>query len=136
MKTKKSVEKKIIFLYVWAVGIILLGLLFNYFNIGKSSFAGFYSLGTWLIYTGFISFIIASFKSFSKRKRTVDERMLFVASKANRIVFLSLVIIAFIIMIIDGISPITMPYHLFMSYLISALLLVYIVSYKILLRFY
>lgn len=62
--------------------------------------------------------------------------MEFVAAKALRITFLSLLITSFITMVIDGIKAITIPYHMFMSYLICGLLIIYLVTYKILLRFY
>jgi hypothetical protein len=51
--------------------------------------------------------------------------MQFVATKAMRLTFLCLIITAFIIMVIDGIRPIVIPYYMFMSYLISGLLAVY-----------
>lgn len=62
--------------------------------------------------------------------------MEFIVAKADRITFLCLFLVAFVIMIFDGIRPITTPYYLFMSYLVCGLLLVYISSYKILSRFY
>ncbi len=121
--------------YSFGIVAIVLGVVLNHFDVGTASFAGFGSVGTWLICIGFLSLIISTFAVVVQKKRVVDERMLFVAAKANRIVFLSLVIIAFIVIVIDGIRPITMPYYLFMSYLVCVLMLVYFVSYKLLLRF-
>jgi len=72
----------------------------------------------------------------SKKKRLVDERMEFVASKASRITFIIIILAAFIIMVIDGLKPIVVPYSYFMSYFICGIVLANLVSYKILLRFY
>ena len=60
--------------------------------------------------------------------------MLFVASKASRITFLAVITFAFIVMITDGITPLQVSYSMFMSYLICGMMLVYFVSYKILLK--
>jgi len=122
--------------YSFSLGMIILGLIFNLLNIGINEFVGFNSVGSWLIYIGFLGIIIITFKLFINKKRVVDERMIFVANKAMRITFLFLVIFGFIIIVLDGIKSITVPYHLFMSYLICGLMLVYFISYKILLRFY
>ncbi|MBU0627695.1 MAG: hypothetical protein KKC75_00775 [Nanoarchaeota archaeon] len=130
-----SKNKKIVFMYVWSVILIALGLIFNYFKLGLRAFAGFSSLGSWLIYIGFIGLILSSIKSVWKSKRKVDERMIYISSKANRVIFLSIVLISFIVMIVDGIKPITIPYYLFMSYFVMGLLIIYYVSYKILLKY-
>ena len=125
-------------MYSIALVWIMLGLLFNHFNLGVSNFQIYGSVGNWLVYIGFIGLIIATVKLIfiAKKRKTIDERMEFVATKANRVTFLCLIIAAFVIMIIDGIKPITMPYHLFMSYLVCGILIVYFISYKVLLRFY
>jgi hypothetical protein len=60
--------------------------------------------------------------------------MYFLANKANRITFLATIMIAFIIMIIDGIKTITVPYGLFMSYFICGITLFHLMTYKILLK--
>ena len=57
-------------------------------------------------------------------------------SRGEKRVLVVFVAAAFVIMIIDGIEPITMPYHLLMSYLVSGLLAFYFISYRILLRRY
>lgn len=131
-------KTRVTIMYSIAVVWIMLGLLLNHFNLGSSDFQIYGSVGNWLIYIGFIGLIIATVRLIfiSKKRKTVDERMYFVAAKALRIAFLCLFIVAFIIMIIDGIKPITTPYHLFISYLVCIILIVYIISYKILLRFY
>lgn len=121
--------------YGFAVIVIIIGLILNYANLG-GSFLGFSSIGSWLIYIGFVMIAIVSLQVILNKKRVVDERMVFVADKANRIAFLALIIAAFVIMIIDGIRPITIPYHMFMAYLVCGILVVYVIAYKILLRYY
>jgi len=130
-------EKKVrsMLKFGWSLGAIILGLLFNQLNIGSTTFSGFDSVGTYLTYIGFLGLVIAGISEFWKKKKVVDERMEYVASKAMRITFVFSIIATFVIIIIDGINPITMPYHLFISYLICGILLVYIALYSILLRF-
>ena len=134
MEIESGTRAKLI--YGIASSMLILGLLLNYFNLGTSNFAGFSSVGNWLIYVAFVGLMLGTVIAISKKKRTVDERMEFVAAKALRITFLSLLITSFITMTIDGIREITIPYHMFMSYLICGLLIIYFVTYKILLRFY
>ena len=134
---KKSKKDKITFMYMFAISIMVLGMLFNIFKLGRGAFSAFGSVGNWLIYIGFIGLIYATIRLiWQPKKRIIDERMEFVATKALRISFLVLVIFAFLIMIIDGIYRITMPYHLFMSYLVAGILAVYYIGYKILLKQY
>lgn len=116
--------------------MLILGALINHFNLGAGNFYVYGSVGTYLIYLGFIGLIIATLTEIRRREKIIDERMQFIATKAMRVTFLCLIIIAFIIIIIDGLKPITMPYHLFMSYIVSGMLAIYYISYKILLRFY
>jgi hypothetical protein len=71
-----------------------------------------------------------------RKDKIVDERMQFVATKALRSTFLSVIVAAFAIIVVDGIYPITMPYHLFMSYLVAGMLAAYYISYHVLLRRY
>jgi uncharacterized membrane protein len=132
---KNQIKSKEIYRYVFAVAVIIAGIILSYFNIGKE-FLGFNSVGSWLIYIGFIMIAVITLQLFMNKKRVVDERMMFVATKASRITFLGLIIVAFIIMIIDGIKTITIPYSIFMSYLICFLMIIYFISYKILLRKY
>jgi uncharacterized membrane protein len=121
--------------YSFAALLIVLGLAFNYFALGTKAFLGFGSLGNYLLYIGFVALIIVTIQAFWTRHRIVDERMLHVANKANRIAFLSLFILAFAIIIADGIRPISMPYHLFMAYFVCAILVVYMAAYRILLHY-
>ena len=132
---KNRLTTKELYRYGFALIVLVLGLLLSYFKIGNT-FLGFSSVGTWLIYIGFIMLAIITLQFFSNKKRIVDERMIFIANKAMRFTLLSLIIIAFIIIVIDGVNTITIPYHLFMAYLICLLLIIYVISYKILLRKY
>ena len=133
MKIKNKTKAKII--YGWAFALILVGLMLNYLDIGSPDFKIFGGVGNWLIYVGFIGLITVTARVLiKKRQKVVDERMEFIATKALRITFISLLLGSFIIMIIDGINKITLPYHMFMSYMICVLLVVYFISYKILLK--
>jgi hypothetical protein len=129
MKNKTRLGLK----YGFAVFLIIAGLILMYFEIGEE-FLGFSSVGSWLIYVGFVMLAIIILQLISNKKRIVDERMEFIATKAARITFLALIIFAFLIMIIDGIKPITMPYSYFMSYLISGIVFIYFISYQVLLK--
>lgn len=129
-------KTRVMIMYAIALAMLILGLLLDYFKIGSPNFQIFGSVGNWLIYIGFVGLIIATVRLIfiSKKKKAVDERMEFVATKALRITFLSLIIGAFIIMIIDGIKTITISYHMFMSYLVCIILVIYFIAYKILLK--
>ncbi|MFA7707923.1 MAG: hypothetical protein WCX73_03160 [Candidatus Pacearchaeota archaeon] len=118
--------------YAWVFGFILLGIILNYLNVGGSEFVGFTSVGSWLIYVGFMGVFIITLQTIFKKKRQTDERMEFIATKALKITFLFLIIGAFVLMIIDGIKTIIIPYHMFMSYMICVLLVIYFISYKFL----
>jgi hypothetical protein len=131
---KKSSPKKIAG-FVIAFIFIALGIMMHYLKIGEGPYLGFASVGIWLSYVGFIALTISVVRMFRKKERFIDERMLAIAAKANRIVFLSVIIAAFIIMILDGIKTIMVPLGLFMSYIVMGMMLVYFVSYKILLKF-
>lgn len=120
------------FRYGFAFLLVSAGILLNYFQIGGEYF-GFSSIGNWLIFIGFVMFIVITL-NFRKGKRMVDERMQLIALKASKIAFVFLIFGAFIIMVIDGIKPIAIPYSIFMSNLIAWIVLVYFVAYKILER--
>ena len=121
--------------YGFALAVIIAGIILNNFSIGRA-FLGFASVGNWLVYVGFVMLAVITLQLISNKKRVVDERMEFVATKAARITFVFIILAAFIIMIVDGVKAITIPYSYFMGYLISAIVLVYFVSYKILLKRY
>ncbi len=127
-------KKNYLWRYVFAVVLILAGLILSYLNIRKA-FLVFSSLGSWLIYIGFIMLAVITLQLISNKKRLVDERMQFIATKAARITFIGIILFSFIIIILDGIKSINIAYSYFMSYLICGILLLYLISYKILLRF-
>jgi hypothetical protein len=122
--------------YGFASALIVLGLILNYFNLGTHGLTVYGSVGIYLAYMGFMGLIVATLTEMWRKDKIVDERMQFVATKALRSTFLSLILAAFVITVVDGISPITMPYHLFMSYLVAGMLAVYYISYQALLRRY
>lgn len=133
---KMETKIRIQIMYGIALVCIIAGLLFNYFNVGSPNFQIYGSVGNWLVYIGFAGIIIATVKLLIRKKQNKgDERMEFVATKSLRITFLFTIIGSFAIMIIDGIKTITLPYHLFMSYMICILLIIYLVTYKLLLRY-
>jgi hypothetical protein len=115
---------------------VIFGILLDYFGIGVKEFAGFGSLGTWLVYIGFVSIAIAALQAFVKKNRVVDERQEFVASKAMRVTFLLVVIAAFVVMVLDGLYAMTIPVHMLMSYFVCFMVLAYFISYHILLARY
>ena len=132
---KNNINKKnSVWRYGFAIILIITGTILSYLNI-RNEFLGFSSVGSWLIYVGFIMLAIVTLQLMSNKKRIVDERMHFVATKAARITFIGIILFAFVIMVIDGIKPINIAYSYFMSYLICGIVLLYLVSYKILLRF-
>lgn len=124
-------KKSIVGRYVFAFLTVIAGILLDQFNVGRE-FLGFSSVGSWLVFVGFIMLAIITLNVISGKRRKIDERMTYLALKSSRITFVLLIFAAFIVMIIDGIRPIDVPYHLFMSYLIAYLMLAYFVVYKIL----
>ncbi len=127
-------KKQLTWRYSFAIVLIVAGLLILHYNIGNE-FLGFSSVGTWLIYVGFIMLAIITLQLISNKKRIVDERMQIIASKAGRLTFLAIILVSFIVMVSDGIKPITIPYSYFMSYFVCGIILVYVISYKILLKY-
>ncbi|MGC9309964.1 MAG: DUF2178 domain-containing protein [Candidatus Nanoarchaeia archaeon] len=128
-------KKQTIPRYLFGFSLIIVGLVLDYLELGKD-FLGFSSVGAWMIFIGFIILTIVTITLISKKSRIVDERMQKLAFQASRITFLFLIFGAFIIMIIDGINRIEIPYRLFMSHMIAWLMVVYFISYKILERYY
>ncbi len=133
MKRTSARNERRAWRYGFALAITIAGIVFSYFKIGQE-FLGFASVGSWLIYVGFVMLAVITLQLISNKKRIVDERMEFLAYKAARITFVFIILAAFVVMIADGIKTITIPYSYFMSYLICGIVLVYFVSYKILLR--
>lgn len=118
----------------WGFLMIAAGAIVNQLGLGSPDFSIYGSVGNFLIYIGFLALIVVLFSQLRRKDRKVDERMEFVAGKAMRITFLAFVVIAFAVIVIDGFVDISTPYYLSMSYLVSAMLMVYYVSYRMLLR--
>ena len=133
MAHKKTDKLAVGWRYCFAIAVIFVGLAMLYLKIG-GEFLGFSSVGSWMIYIGFIMLAVITLQLFLNKKKIVDERMEFVASKAAKITFTTIILFAFIVMIIDGIRPINVAYSYFMSYLVCGIILIYLISYKILLR--
>jgi hypothetical protein len=127
INTKKQIKTK----YAAAIGIILIGILFQLFEIGGKEFAGFPSLGIWIIFTGVIFTFIVSLNLFSKKEKIVDERMEHIGYKASRITTLLLILVLFMTMVIDGIYTINFPYYLYASSLVCFYIFSYLISYKL-----
>ncbi|MCW8965983.1 MAG: DUF2178 domain-containing protein [Candidatus Pacearchaeota archaeon] len=130
--TKKSLAYK----YLFSAGFILFGLILNFFKIGIGHFAGFNSVGSWVIYAGFLIAIIATIIYKRKKKKIIDERMEKIGYHASRLTVAIFFISLFILMIVDGIYQITIRYYLFISYIICFYLIIYFIAYKILERKY
>ncbi len=131
----QETKKRVGWRYGFAIFLIIAGLLLTYLHVGEQ-FLGFSSVGAWLVYIGFIMLAVITLQLMFRQRRLVDERMEFVASRAARITFIAVILAAFIVMIVDGIHPITLPYSMFMSYFITGIVFIYFVSYRILLRYH
>ncbi len=134
MTSKKVYTKKrMILKYSFGVLIILIGILLNYLNLGQDFFS-YKSVGNYLIAVGFLILFISTIFYITKKKKIIDERMEKIGYQSSRITFSFVFLIAFIIMIYDGIKEITISYQIFMSYFICITLIIYIVTYRILER--
>jgi hypothetical protein len=131
---KINTRKRMRIKYAAAFIIIIFGILLEVYEIGGNSFAGFPSLGIWIIFTGFIMTAIISLNIFSKKEKIIDERMEHIGYKASRVTTLILILTLFATMIIDGIQPINTRYYFYASFLVSFYILTYLVSYKIIER--
>ena len=127
----KTASGPIALRYAMSAGMIVAGLALNYLGIGASA-SGFIfgSVGNWLIYIGAVSAFVSAFAFFRKKGRMVDERMEKIGYKAHRLSISAFLLLAFLLMVVDGISPIALPYYLFISYMICAYLVLYFVAYK------
>ena len=128
---KINTKKTFMFKSIWAVGLIIIGLILSLSGMGMDSFLGFPSIGIFLIYVGIVGLIFALFYFKSDKKRIVDERAEHIGYLASRATTLVLILTLFATMVIDGISTITVPYYLFASFLISFYVLCYLISYKL-----
>ncbi|MBN2881251.1 hypothetical protein JXM83_04320 [Candidatus Woesearchaeota archaeon] len=126
-----KLEIRMMIKYASAIVFIIAGILFNQFNIG-TNFDIMGSVGNWLIYVGFVSLAINVLRTMKSPKKKPDERAYYIGAKANRIVFVAIILVAFFIMVIDGIKPITLSYHLFMSYFVCGIVFTYFIAYSIL----
>lgn len=131
---KNKIKKQQIGRYAFALIVIITGITLEIYNIGNE-FLSFHSVGNWMIYIGFVMLAIITLQIIVNKKRIIDERMTWIAFKASRLTFICLIFGAFIIMIADGIKTINLPYHLFIGYAVSYMLLVYIIAYKVLERY-
>lgn len=127
-------KKRFVWRYIFSAIIILVGASLESYSIGKE-FLGFSTIGSWMIYVGFIMLAVIALQAFLKKEKIVDERMKFISQKASALTFSLIVYFSFMIMIIDGINPLSIRYSLFMSYFICVIILVYAISYKIISRF-
>lgn len=120
---------------IFGVGMMAFGIILEGLNVGRE-YLGFPSIGSWLIYVGVLSIILSIVQSFVKKEKKIDERMVHLANKANRITFLAVIILSFIVMVVDGIISITLPYGLFMSYFLCFIVFFHLAVYRILLGKY
>lgn len=116
---------------IWAIGLIVVGILLSLFEMGVDGFLGFPSIGIFLIYIGIIGMVIALIPMISNKKKIIDERAEHIGYKASRVTTLALIIILFITVVIDGINTITVPYYLYASFLTCFYVICYLLSYKI-----
>ena len=130
--TKKGMIYRIVFIAVLMAG----GLLLNTFNIGKNELFGYSTVGNYLLYLGFVMILVTSIMYFTKREKIIDERIEMLRYKAGTLTFTVFIFVAFALIILDGIYPITMRYSMFISYAVCAVLLFYVVAYKVLDRKY
>jgi len=130
--TKKSMVLRVVFIAV----LIIAGLLLNHYNIGANELFGYSTVGNYLIYIGFVMILVTSLMYFTKREKIIDERLEMLRYKAGTLTFMVFIFVAFAIIILDGIQPITMRYSLFISYAICTVLVFYVIAYKILERKY
>ena len=115
--------------------IIFLGIIFNYFSIGMNKMFSFASVGNFLVYVGIVSLVIGVLKTVTRKTRKVDERMMAAALQGGRINLVIVLLFAFVVMIIDGISPITIAYSTFISYFIMFIVISNLIVYKLLLKY-
>jgi len=130
--TKKGMIYRIVFIAVLMTG----GLLLNTFNIGKNELFGYSTVGNYLLYIGFVMILVTSMMYFTKREKIIDERIEMLRYKAGTLTFTVFIFVAFALIILDGIYPITMRYSMFISYAVCAVLLFYVIAYKVLDRKY
>jgi uncharacterized membrane protein len=120
---------------VFATVLLIAGILINIFFPHKEFF-GYSSVGIYLVVCGMLVLTLALLRGFVLKPKSHDERMLLVSLKATRITFVIFVLSAFILMIVDGLKPITLPYSIFLSYFVCFIILCNVITYYILLKYY
>lgn len=132
-KKKKTVQsRERVLKIVVGVLVIIAGVLLNYLHIGTENLLGYASAGTWLIYVGFVMLLVVFIKAIVKKEHKRDERDYFVAMKASHMTMFAMIVGSFILMVVDRITQIQIPYHRFLSYMVCAILIIYVMSYKLL----
>jgi L-asparagine transporter-like permease len=129
VSSKTHTSRNLAIQYAFSFCVMIVGIALNHMGIGSTDFI-FGSVGNWLIYIGALTALLATVSRFHKKEKIVDERMEKIGYRAYRISAIAFLLLAFSIMVADGISPIEVPYYLSMSYLICFYLVVYGVSYK------
>ena len=74
MENKTKMQKK----FAWAIILIILGVLAMHFRIGERQFLGFASVGTYLVYIGFVSIGVFTWLAIKSKDKLVDERMRYI----------------------------------------------------------
>ena len=128
-------EKRFTMKGIFATILIVAGIIINLILVPKEFF-GYNSVGTYLIFCGMLIMILALLRGFVLKPKKLDERMTYVALKSTRLTFVIFILSAFILMIIDGIKPIAIPYSIFMSYFVCFIILCNFIIYKIMLKYY
>ena len=126
-------NRRMLVKYGFGLALVLAGLALGMSGTGQRPFAGFDSLGTWLVYAGLVTIAATTLHIVLRKERQVDERMEFAASKAMRVTFLLFIAAAFVLMVMDGVSPIAVPVHMLMAYLICGMMAAYFLSYRVIL---
>lgn len=128
---KKMMDKRTIFGYGFGLVVIAAGLLMESLGAGGQDYVMFDSVGLWLVFIGFITLMVATLQKMSGKKKKTDERVEYIGHKASKVTFLVLIMASFIIMIIEGVKPIDLPYHIFMANLVAWVVVVYFIAFKV-----
>jgi hypothetical protein len=126
---KYNYKKIMLYKSIFAVIMIIIGIILEVTTNSKSDFFGFHSVGGYLITIGVIFFIVIGLYAAFFKERKIDERMMLHAYKSGRITYAILILVAFSIMIIDGINPITISYRTMMAYFIVGSTIVLMISF-------
>lgn len=131
--SKKAITKKgLLYRYIFAVVLIIFGLILNVLDMGKTDFFSYGSVGNYLIFVGILVVFITLLIKFTRRNKIIDERHEKVAIKAMAWVWYFIFLGGFVVMILDGIKPFSMSISMFVAYAICFILIIYVIAYKIL----